>query len=207
MSAIHEAGHAVVALQSGKKISYAEVTREVLVDSKSFDGGCVSVSRPDAEVYLRSRSQIVVMIHHLLGGLAAEDIFFGERNDGGESDLREATFWAARMWLSTGQQDILTSFVSSDIDPVLAALKTRPDIQKKVEELLQQCMSDVKAVIERRRADVRKLADALIERGRLSGNEINALLAPKPRQRLRLLKSMQQRDDDHVFGEAYYACA
>jgi len=143
----------------------------------------------------------------LLGGLAAEDIFLSERNDGGYSDLREATYWAARMWLSTGQQDILTTLVASDIDHVLAALKSRPDIQRRVEELLQQCMSEVKEIITRRRADVRKLADALVQRGRLSGDEINALLAPRARPRLRLLKSMQGREEEHDFGEIFDECA
>ncbi|MCV9908106.1 AAA family ATPase [Brucella sp. HL-2] len=200
MSAVHEAGHGIIALEYGKTIKFAQVTREILTDSNSFDGGCVSIVRPDAEIYLRSKNQIVLMIKHLLGGLAAEDIFFGERNDGGEADLKEATWWAARMWLSTGQQDLLTSFVQSDSEPVLAALKTRLDIQKKVEGLLQQCMTEVKSIIERRRDDVRRLADVLIERGCLTGDEINELLTSKPPRRLRLLKSMQKREEEVDFG-------
>lgn len=207
MSAVHEAGHAIIAIEFGKRIMEAQVTREILVDATEFDGGYVRIERPDGEIYLRSKSQVLLVIKHLLGGLAAEDVFFNERNDGGASDLREATFWAARMWLSTGQQDTLTFLAPAEMDPVLAALKGRPDIQKRVETVLQECMAAAKAIIARRRADVRKLADALIERGRLSGNEINALLAPRPRPRLRLLKSMQKPEAEHDFGEAYFECA
>ena len=207
MSAVHEAGHAVVALEIGKKVLEAQVTREVLADANAFDGGYVRIERSEGEIYLRSKEQVLSMIRHLLGGLAAEDVFFGQRNDGSSADLKEATWWAARMWLSTGQQDRLTYLSSTEPDPVLAVLKSRLDIQGEVEELLQRCMSEVKTLIERRRSDVQKLAEALVERGRLSGDEITELLASKPRPRLRLLKSMQQRDEDIYFGEAFYECA
>ena len=204
-SAVHEAGHAVVALTHGKKIQYAEVCREVLTDSGEFNGGCVAISRPPSEIFLRTKSQILTMVRHLLGGLAAEEVVFEDKGDGGWADLKEATFWCARMWLSTGQQDQLIFLAETEVEPVLSTLRSRPDIQKKVEELLQECMSEVKTIIERRRDDVRKLANALIERGRLSGNEINQLL--KPKVRLRLLKSMQKPEEEHYFPEAYYECA
>jgi len=204
-SAIHEAGHAVVALTHGKEIEYAEVCRAVLSDSGEFNGGCVAIIRPPSEIYLRTKSQVLTMIRHLLGGLAAEEIVFGDKGDGGWSDLKEATFWCARMWLSTGQQDQLTFLSETESDTVLSTLKSRPDVQKKVEALLQECMSEVKTIIEKRRDDVRKLANALIEKGRLSGDEINQLL--KPKARLRLLKSMQKPEEFFDFPEAYYECA
>lgn len=204
-SAVHEAGHALIATEFGKEIEYAEVCREVLSDSGEFNGGCVAIIRPPSEIYLRTKSHVLLMVKHLLGGLAAEEIVFGEKGDGGWSDLKEATFWCARMWLSTGQQDQLIFLAETEVEPVLSTLRSRPDIQKKVETLLQECMSEVKSIIEGRRDDVRKLAEALVERGRLSGDEINKLLAPKAR--LRLLKSMQKPDEDHHFPEAYYECA
>lgn len=207
MSAVHEAGHAIIALEIGKKILEAKVTREVLADANAFDGGYVRIERPEGEIYLRSKEQMLSMIRHLLGGLAAEDVFFGQRNDGGSADLKEATWWAARMWLSTGQQDRLTYLSSTELDPVLATLKSRFDIQGKVEELLQQCMSEVKTLIERRRSDVQKLAEALVERGRLSGDEITELLIPRPKRNFRLLKSMQPRNEEYEFVEAFYECA
>lgn len=188
MSAIHEAGHAIVALEIGKNVLEANVTREVLADANAFDGGYVRIERPDGEVYLRSKSQVRFMILQLLGGLAAEDIVFGERNDGGSSDLREATWWAARMEMSTGQSDRLIYLAAADMEPVLAILKGRLDIQQKVEETLQQCMSEARAIVARRRDDVRKIADALVEHGHLTGNEINELLTPNPKP-IRLLCS------------------
>jgi hypothetical protein len=204
-SAVHEAGHALIAIEFGKEIEYAEVCREVLSDSGEFNGGCVAIIRPPSEIFLRTKSQVFLMVKHLLGGLAAEEIVFGERGDGGWFDLKEATFWCARMWLSTGQQDQLIFLAETEIEPVISALKSRPDIQIKVEALLQECMTEVKAIIEKRRDDVRKLAEALVERGRLTGNEINKLLAPKAR--LRLLKNMQKPEEFFEFAEAYYECA
>ncbi|MEN3142343.1 AAA family ATPase [Ochrobactrum sp. WV_118_8] len=204
-SAIHEAGHAIIAIEYEKEIDYAEVCREVLTDSGEFNGGCVAIIRPPSEIFLRTKSQVLTMVRHLLGGLAAEEIVFGDKGDGGWSDLKEATFWCARMWLSTGQQDQLTFLAETEIDPVLSTLRSRPDVQKKIEALLQECMSEVKTIIEKRRDDVRKLANALIERGRLSGDEINKILKPKPR--LRLLKSMQKPEEFFEFPGAYYECA
>lgn len=206
MSAIHEAGHAIVALDQGKTVQFAQVTKEVLGEECSFDGGMVSIQRPESEIYLRSKSQLEIIVQHLMGGLAAEDIFLGERNDGGSDDLRQATFWAARIWLSTGQDDSLTFWAPPDMEPVLAALRIRPDVQQKVEKLLQQCMKEARLILERRRSDVRLLADALIERGRLSGDEIRELLAQKP-TRLRLIKPRLHCNEDFDLGEPAYECA
>jgi cell division protease FtsH len=206
MSAIHEAGHAIVALEQGKTVQFAQVTKEIVGEESSFDGGLVSIQRPESEVYLRSKSQLEIIIQHLMGGLAAEEIMLGERNDGGSDDLKQATFWAARMWLSTGQDNSLTFYASPDLEPVLAALRIRPDVQAKVEKLLQQCMKEARLILERRRDDVQKLADALVARGRLTGDEINVLLTPKP-TRLRLIKSKQTCDEDVDLGRPAYECA
>ncbi len=206
MSAIHEAGHAIVAFEIGKTVLVTEVAREHEVEKSTFDGGFVRIARDPDDVFLRSKTSSLRMISQLLGGLAAEEIFFGERNDGGWMDLKEATFWAARMWLSTGQQDTLTFLTAPEVEPVLAALKARPDVQSKVEKLLQQCMAEAKRILERRRDDVLTLANALVEHGRLSGDEIKVLLAPKP-FRLRLLKPRQYGNEDFDLGGPAYECA
>lgn len=204
-SAYHEAGHAVIALELGKAILSAKVTRDFLAEESSFHGGSVQISREPEHIYLRSKSYSLTMIKQLLGGLAAEEHFLGERNDGGWGDLREATFWAARQWLSTGQQDSLLFLSEPDVEPVLAALKSRLDVQAKVETLLQECMTEVKAVIEKRQDDVRLLAAALVERGSLSGAEITELLAPKAKIfSLPRSKNGQTHDDVEEYA---YECA
>ncbi len=205
MNAIHEAGHAVVALELGRTVLSAKVTLEVVeVADQLFEGGSVSVERGNDNKYSRSTTYSREMILQLLGGLAAEDELFGQRNDGGWADLKEATWWSARQWISTGQKDALTYLSDPDAKSVLQVLKLRSDVQKKVEEELQSCMKEVKLIIKRRHSDVRKIADALIERGEISGEDISNLLAPKPK--IRLLSRMQERPDD-VYEESFYECA
>lgn len=205
MNAIHEAGHAVVALELGRTVLSAKVTLEVVeVADQLFEGGSVSVERGNDNKYSRSTTYSREMILQLLGGLAAEDELFGQRNDGGWADLKEATWWSARQWISTGQKDALTYLSDPDAKSVLQVLKLRSDVQKKVEEELQSCMKEVKLIIKRRHSDVRKIADALIERGEISGEDISNLLAPKPK--IRLLSRMQERPDD-IYEESFYECA
>ncbi len=68
--------------------------------------------------------------------------------------IKEATFWAARMEISTGQSDCLLYQAAADMEPVLTTLKGGQDTQKAVEEKLQACMAEARALIARRRDDV-----------------------------------------------------
>ncbi|MGU3401328.1 AAA family ATPase [Brucellaceae bacterium D45D] len=192
--AIHEAGHAIVALENGSEIAEAVVAREFIRGSNEVCGGFVSVRESEAHC-LHSQAETYKAIRRALGGLAAEDVFLGERHDGGLDDIRQATYRAARMEMSTGQAAQLTFISNPDVDSILSALKPRLDIQKRVETVLQKCMSEAKNIIERRQDDVKKLADALIEHGRMTGAEITELLAKQPK-RIRLLKHMKERSEE-----------
>jgi len=199
-AAIHEAGHAIVALELGKQVVRAEVRREVIEGVDSQFGGFVAVRVTESERHVMTSSQILDTVKQLLGGLAAEDIFFEERSDTGTYDLRVATHWLARMYLCTGQSGSLTYL--SDPDNALTALRLYPDIRKQVEESLQNSMREATVIIERRRSDVRRLADALQAHENLSGEQINGLLNLK-RRGIRLLKSMHEREEFENAGSRY----
>lgn len=195
--ATHEAGHAVIFLENGLELHSARISKHAEASSNSFFGGVVSAVQKSDSLYLRSKTENLARVRQLLGGLAAEDLFFKQRSDGGTSDLKEATYLLARMELVTGQCDRLIYLADSDYESVFAMLKVRPDIQKSVEKTLQQCMSEAKEILERRRSDVQKIAAALLKNECLTGDEIDKLLTPaKPK--LRLLSRMRESEDSYM---------
>ncbi|MGQ5718870.1 AAA family ATPase [Pseudochrobactrum asaccharolyticum] len=194
--ATHEAGHAVVFLDNGLSLNSARISKHAEAASGSFAGGMVSAVQKNDSVYLRSKTENLDRVRQLLGGLAAEDLFFQQRSDGGTTDLKEATYILARMELATGQCDRLIYLADGDYDSVFAMLKVRPDIQKSVENTLQQCMSEAKAIVERRCEDVQKIAAALLKNECLTGDEIDKLLTPA-QPKLRLLSRAQEQEDSY----------
>ncbi len=201
--ATHEAGHAVVFLDNGLSLHSARVSKHASASDSAFAGGMVSAIQKNDSVYLRSKTENLDRVRQLLGGLAAEDLFFKERSDGGASDLREATYLVARMEMVTGQCGRLLYLADGDYESVFAVLKARLDIQKSVEQTLQQCMSEARAIVERRREDIQKIAAALLKNEYLTGDQIAELLTPaKPK--LRLIATTVSEDDDLM--EGFYEC-
>lgn len=203
--ATHEAGHAVVFLDNGLSLHSARVSKHAGASDSAFAGGMVSAIQKSDSVYLRSKTENLDRVRQLLGGLAAEDLFFKERSDGGASDLKEATYLIARMEMVTGQCGRLLYLADGDYESVFATLKARLDIQKSVEQTLQQCMSEAKAIVERRREDIQKIAAALLKNEYLTGADIAELLTPaKPK--LRLIAPVAQQDDDDLSEGGFYEC-
>lgn len=201
--ATHEAGHAVVFLDNGLELHSARISKHAEASSNSFFGGVVSAVQKTDSLYLRSKTENLDRVRQLLGGIAAEDLFFNERSDGGTSDLKEATYLLARMEMVTGQCGRLISLADGDYESVFAMLKVRADIQKSVENTLQQCMSEAKAIVERRREDVQKIAAALLKNEFLTGDEIDKLLtSAKPK--LRLLSRAREPEDSYEMTEVSY---
>ncbi len=194
--ATHEAGHAVVFLDNGLSLHSARISKHVEATSGSFFGGVVSAVQKSDSLYLRSKSENLARVRQLLGGLAAEDLFFQQRSDGSTTDLKEATYILARMELVTGQCDRLIYLSDGDYDSVFAMLKVRPDIQKSVENTMRQCMTEAKEILERRRSDVQKIATALLKNECLTGDDITALLTPS-KPKLRLLSRVREQDDSY----------
>ncbi len=90
--AVHEAGHALVAAaQPGA----APVTK-VSVLARGHAGGS-TLQVPEGDRILATRSELVGRIVVLMGGWAAERLWFGEASTGSNDDLARATDLARRM--------------------------------------------------------------------------------------------------------------
>lgn len=120
-------------------------------------------------------------IRRLLGGLAAEEIILGSRSDGGGgvkgSDLHAATMQATAVEAALGLGSTLVHLSDLDEPSLRRSYHAFPAVRERVKETLDDCFAEAKSIIQRRRRDVERLANALMDRGCLSGLEIEELLS------------------------------
>jgi cell division protease FtsH len=170
--AIHEAGHATVAYFMGKG-------RRLEVLSIIKRGGTLGLlAHGDSEErFTRTRSEIESGIAIALGGLVAEETLLGESGTGPASDLAHATSLAAQMVGSFGMAGSLISFDAIAEGPIgrtnlVAKVLADGQGKERVEDILTEQKQLVEALLADNGDVHRALADALIERDELVGNEI-----------------------------------
>lgn len=170
--ATHEAGHATVAyfLGKGRRL-------EVLSIIKRRQSLGLLAHGDEEERFTRTRSEIEAAVAIALGGLVAEEIFFGESGTGPASDLGGATTLAAQMVGSFGMAGSLISYEAIAEGPIgsrnlVGRVLADPDGKARVEEILETQRARVAALLEENRDVVVALRDALIARDELVGEEI-----------------------------------
>jgi cell division protease FtsH len=174
--ATHEAGHATLAW-----LVAPERRLEVLTIIKRRNALGLLAHGDREDVYTRSRHEMQAFIQIAMGGMSAEEMFFGDISTGPGGDLLAATNVAAQMVGACGMTGSLVSFGAvqnsgfSDTNIVGRVLGDR-DGRAAVEEVLQEQKLTAKALLEDNRHLVEALRDALIERHELIGSEITDIL-------------------------------
>jgi ATP-dependent Zn protease len=174
--ATHEAGHATAAW-----LVAPERRLEVLTIIKRRDALGMLAHGDAADVYTRSRSEMLALIQISMAGQCAEEMFFGDVSTGPGGDLLYATHVAAQMVGAAGMTDTLVSLAAvqgsafSDTNLVGRVLSDA-DGRRRVEELLQAQKSVIKDRLEAEPHLVAALRDALMERHELIGHEITDVL-------------------------------
>ena len=168
--ATHEAGHAVTAwlVAPGR-------TLEVLTIVKRGSALGLLAHSDTEEVYTHTSGELRALVQIAMGGLVAEELFFGETTTGPASDLAAATRTAAQMVGAAGMTGSLVSFAATGkdlVEAVLADAKARAQ----VEEVLDEARKRVVWLLSRNRHLVEALRDALLERYELVGPEITDVL-------------------------------
>jgi cell division protease FtsH len=182
--ATHEAGHAVAAYLCAKDHRKLEV---LSIIKRRQALGLLAHSDTE-ERFTKTKSELQATLNIALGGLAAEEIFFGETGTGPASDLIAATSLAAQMVGSFGMGSSLVSFDSVDhgmyTSPNLVAkVLGNEETRREVEDMLQAHRKAVVALLRGNRDLVEALRDTLLEREEILGDEIMAVLAKAEGQR------------------------
>ncbi len=169
--AVHEAGHATMAHLVGKGRRL-----EMLSIIKRKEALGFLAHRLIDERHTQRRSELIALIQISLGGMVAEELFFGESGTGPAGDLSSATQIAAEMVGSLGLGGSLVSFRALDggllggnlVSKVLAD----PPSRTAVEKILADNKGEVGRLLAQNRHIVAALCDALLTRHELIGDEI-----------------------------------
>ncbi len=173
--ATHEAGHAVVAhlVGVGRKLEVLSIVRR--------RGSLGLLAHSDTEErFLRNRTELLSQIQIAFGGMAAEELWFGESGTGPGSDLMQATTIAATMVGALGMAGSLVSFQASGGGPLDSGLVTRvlgdERARVEVERILDRSKEAVRELLDENRHLVEALRDELLVRDELVGDEITGVL-------------------------------
>jgi cell division protease FtsH len=185
MIATHEAGHATVAWLVGRGRSL-----DVLSIVKRKDALGLLAHSDTEERFTRTKSEMRALIQIAMGGMAAEELFFGESSSGVGGDLATATATACQMVgvLGMGSSLIVdgTPGIAGSADPAAKVLRSDAG-RDEVEHLLARSKAEARSMLKQNRHLVEALRDALLERDELVGDEIAGVIreagAPEPAAR------------------------
>jgi cell division protease FtsH len=175
--ATHEAGHAVAAYLCANDHRKLEVLS--IIKRRQALG---LLAHSDAEErFTKTRSELEATLKIAMGGMAAEELYFGESGTGPSADLHAATQLAAQMVGSFGMGSQLVSYEAVNEGPytasnLVAKVLSSENSKREMEDLLRRQKDQVAYLLEKNRDLVDALRDALLEHEELLGDDIAAVL-------------------------------
>ncbi|WP_255218971.1 ATP-dependent zinc metalloprotease FtsH [Paraburkholderia kururiensis] len=178
MTAYHEAGHALVALRSPYQDPLHKVT--IVPRGRAFG---VTLSLPERDQHSFSKRQLEGRLAMMFGGRVAEELVYGreEVTTGASDDIRQATQLARRMVTEFGFSDTVgVVCCESGVDPhgmpVAMSAAMAATIDSEVRRITGEAEADARRILVAERAALERIAEALLARETLTGEEIDALL-------------------------------
>lgn len=181
--AYHESGHALVA----KLLPNTEPVHKISIIPRGMALG-YTIQLPTEDKYLITKSEIIAKLTVLLAGRAAEKIIFDEITTGAENDLKVATSVVQNMICIYGMSDKLGNvslrkreeeiFLGRDIfsHEKLYSEKTAQEIDEETKKLIDTAFNLASELIKNNTDKLNKLAEKLIEKEILDGDELAKLL-------------------------------
>jgi cell division protease FtsH len=173
--AYHEAGHAVVMHET----RLADPVHKITIIPRGRAGG-YTLALPEQDRMLISRTRMIARITGLLGGRAAEEIFFQDITSGASNDLMVATQLAEEMVMRLGMERSAGLRVFSENRSVLMApqgsQKTHEGLDEAVHNILESCYQDAHRILLDKRDKVDLVAQELLEVETIDRLQFNRLM-------------------------------
>ncbi len=185
LTAYHEAGHAIVALN----IPESDPIHKATIIPRGRALGMV-MQLPENDRLSVSRAELEADLSVCAGGRIAEEMIFGydKVTTGASSDIEQATRIAKRMVIECGMSDKL-GFLSYEKEGSRSAFlgqsssattsisaKTAQIIDEEIRAIIDRTYARAKKILEENASALEVLAQGLLEHETLSGEEIRKLL-------------------------------
>ena len=188
LTAYHEGGHAIVALN----VPATDPVHKATIIPRGRALGMV-MQLPERDKLSMSYEQMMSRLAVLMGGRVSEEIIFGDDKvtSGAQSDIEQATKLARAMVTRWGfSKELGTVMYGENQEEVFLGYSmgqrqtlsenTSQKIDAEVRRLVETGLSEARRILTEKRDDLEALAKGLIEYETLSGDEILGLLKGVP---------------------------
>jgi cell division protease FtsH len=186
VTAVHEAGHALLAVV----LPNADPIHKVTIIPRGMALG-LTQQLPTDEKHNYSRDFLADQIAILLGGRLAEEICLGNITTGAGNDIERASDLARKMVCEWGMSDVMgpLAFGKKEEQIFLGreiaqhqdySEDTAVMIDREVRALVQAAHDKAKAILLERKDALLKMADELLTREVLDGDQVRRIVAGEP---------------------------
>jgi len=182
ITAIHEAGHALLSLL----IPEVNPLKKVSIIPRGLSGG-YTFTPPLEDRHYWTRNELLAEITLMLGGRVSEEINLNNVTTGAQNDLEMATQMARKMVTQFGMSEKLGNltlgkregliFLGRDIlEEKNYSEETARLIDEEIRKIIDTAYTQAKNLLEENKDKLNTLANALLEKEVLDGEEVKRLL-------------------------------
>jgi cell division protease FtsH len=182
MTAVHEAGHAILHYF----LKNADPLHKVTIVPHGRALG-MALSLPEQDSYSRAKGWIEDRISICYGGWLAEKLFYSETTTGTKNDIQQATEMARNMVCEWGMAEELGPVAyGQEEEPIFLGKEiarhkdysedTAQRIDKAVREILDRSLKNAEEIIKRYKTELENLAEALLVKETLIDEEVRRIL-------------------------------
>lgn len=159
--AVHELGHAVIMVNVGMMVE------KISIASRANSLGATMTKYEENDIILQTMDDVKKQILILMGGRAAEKVFFGEATFGAADDIKKASYLAREAILQFGNDN--SPYIPEHTELML-------NIERKASALVEKSFNDAVNIIEHNKDKIENILEKLISNNFVSGEDIEKYL-------------------------------
>lgn len=205
--AFHESGHAIVAAS----LTDVDPVHRVSIIPRGVAALGYTLQLPTEDRHLMTKTELLNRLKVMLGGRVAEEIIFNEISTGAQNDLERATAAARSMVTEYGMSEKLgplsytkdkrSIFMGVDFtNGTDYSERVASEIDEEVRRIIEDAYKNVRKLLSAKKKKLQTLANLLLEKEVVEGEELDRLLGSDGRRR-RLRKKSPQDQTSPVNGK------